>query len=263
MLKLAKAALLFSACTAPVALAGWAGAAFVDAAGRVGQSLAEWQPRATSSSEDSPPVSDEPESEAADSNVELEVESESTLLSDTLSPDAPAPTAFARPKAEPKLVGIRIRKAKVLALSRSAGIPSGSFVPATGERPAGMLLSGVSGLGVGVQDGDVLTHAAGQPVHSVAQVIGLVAGARHAKAPAISGTLYRGAQRIQLNVEMPYLERRRRRKISRSGDGSAAPRGTGKATAAAPPELAPRAASSRGRTGVLARASTRPRARQR
>ena len=102
--------------------------------------------------------------------------------------------------------GIRVRQSRVLALSRTAAIPGASPVAASVTRPAGLRLSGVGGLGVGVQDGDVLTHAAGQPLRSLAQVIGLVAGARHARASEVSGTLYRGEESINLIVEMPYLD---------------------------------------------------------
>ncbi|MCA9627569.1 MAG: hypothetical protein KC766_07890, partial [Myxococcales bacterium] len=238
---------------APLVLTAWVGARLVDAAGDLGQKLADWQPRSA------PRLAPEAlanEARPADtSGVDLEVDPPGELTEERGSPSAAAaprsPAARAgQTSTGSRLRGIRIRKAKVLALSRSAGIPGGSFVPATAQRPAGLLLSGVGGLGVGVQDGDVLTTAAGQPVRSVAQVIGLVAGARHARAPAISGTLYRGAHRIQLNVEMPYIERRhraRRQAVSRSADGSAAPAGTGTARPARRPGREPRVASSKGR----------------
>lgn len=266
MRQLTKAALLLAACAAPFALAGWVGVRFVEAAGGVGQSLAAWQPRNPGATQAAPDAA-APESEAQaarGADVEFELAPPATVLTESSAP-APARRDLTSPSPRPaqKLIGIRIRKARVLALSRSAGIPGGSFVQASEQHPAGLMLSGVSGLGVGVQDGDVLTHAAGQPVHSVAQVIGLVAGARHAKAPAISGTLYRGAQRIQLHVEMPYLERRHRRRVSRSADGSAAPPGTATAKGVLRPEPAPRAESSMGRRDGLARASKRPRVRLR
>ena len=104
--------------------------------------------------------------------------------------------------------GIRVRKGRVLVLSRTAATPGASPVAASATRPAGLRLTGVGGLGIAVQDGDVLTHAAGQPLHSLAQVIGLVAGARHQHAAEVSGTLYRGDEPINLIVEMPYLRQR-------------------------------------------------------
>lgn len=254
--------LLFSATLSalPIALAGWVGTRFVDAAGRLGAALAERQPdsdldrlesrREVTLVSDALPV---------DTGVELELESEAPADDQPRSRPLRASTARAPatptgPSVRPqrKLIGIRIREAKVLALSRSAGLPSGTLVAASAERPAGLMLSGVGGLGVGVQDGDVLTHAAGQPVRSVAQVIGLVAGARHARAKAISGTVYRGAQQIQLNVEIPYPKRRGR--LSRSADESAAPANTAKAKRDGRLERAPHAASSKDRRGARGRA---------
>ncbi len=83
-------------------------------------------------------------------------------------------------------------------------MPNAVFVKANTQRPAGLLLSGVSGLGVGLQDGDVLTEAAGQKVSSVAAVVGLVLAARARQASEISGRFYRGGVPFSLTVEQPY-----------------------------------------------------------
>ena len=100
--------------------------------------------------------------------------------------------------------GIRISSAQVLALASRRAMPSAVFVKAGTEHPAGLLLGGVSALGVGLQDGDILTEAAGQKATSVAQVVGLVLAARSRQASEISGRFYRGGVPFSLTVEQPY-----------------------------------------------------------
>jgi hypothetical protein len=100
--------------------------------------------------------------------------------------------------------GIRISSAQVLALASRRAMPSAVFVKANAQHPAGLLLSGVSALGVGMQDGDVLTEAAGQKVSSVATVVGIVLAARARQATEISGRFYRGGVPFSLTVEQPY-----------------------------------------------------------
>jgi hypothetical protein len=100
--------------------------------------------------------------------------------------------------------GIRISAAQVLALAARRAMPQAVFVKATTQRPAGLQLSGVSALGVGMQDGDVLTEAAGQKASSVAAVVGVVLAARARQATEISGRFYRGSAPFSLTVEQPY-----------------------------------------------------------
>ena len=76
-------------------------------------------------------------------------------------------------------------------------------MPAKGARPPGLQLSGVSGLGVGVRDGDVLTHAAGRPVTSREGVVGAVLAVHARGARTITGTLYRDRQKYGITVELP------------------------------------------------------------
>lgn len=95
---------------------------------------------------------------------------------------------------------------RALRLSREASIPASRYVPAQGARPAGLQVAGVSGLGIGVRDGDVLTKVAGSEVRSSAAVVSLVLKLRARKAKAISGELWRGQQRFQIVFEMPYLQ---------------------------------------------------------
>jgi len=55
-----------------------------------------------------------------------------------------------------------------------------------------------------LQDGDVLTEAAGQKATSVAVVVGIVLSARGRQVPEISGRFYRGSVPFALSVEQPY-----------------------------------------------------------
>jgi len=108
-----------------------------------------------------------------------------------------------RPRASPKQ-GILITSTQVLALAARGAMPHAVFVKASAEHPAGLLLGGVSALGVGLQDGDVLTEAAGQKATSVAAVVGLVLAARSRQASEISGRFYRGGVAFLLTVQQPY-----------------------------------------------------------
>jgi hypothetical protein len=108
-----------------------------------------------------------------------------------LRPSAPAP--------------IFVSRAKVLALAQSSARPQGAFVQQTAEHPAGLRLSGVAPLGIGVQDGDILIEALGMTPRSPGQVIGAIIEARSQKARALSGTLWRRGQTFRITVEQPYL----------------------------------------------------------
>jgi len=115
--------------------------------------------------------------------------------------DGKRPASRARPVPRQ---GIRVSAAQVLALASRRAMPNAVFVKATSQRPAGLLLSGVSALGVGLQDGDVLTEAAGQKASSVAAVVGIVLAARARQASEISGRFYRAGVPFLLTVEQPY-----------------------------------------------------------
>ena len=109
------------------------------------------------------------------------------------------------PRARPSAKhGIFISSAQVLALASRRAMPSAAFVKASSEHPAGLLLAGVSALGVGLQDGDILTEAAGQRATSVAQVVGIVLAARSRQASEISGRFYRAGVPFSLTVQQPY-----------------------------------------------------------
>jgi S1-C subfamily serine protease len=59
-----------------------------------------------------------------------------------------------------------------------------------------------------LQDGDILTEAAGQRATSVAQIVGLVLAARSRQASEISGRFYRGGVPFSVTVEQPYPKER-------------------------------------------------------
>ncbi len=128
------------------------------------------------------------------------------------APQRPAVVRRPSPKlaAVPKK-GIRVRADAVLRLANAGLRPGGIPVPARGDRPAGLALSGVSGLGIGMVDGDVLTSAAGRPALSPGDVIGVVIGSRAKGVPEICGRFWRNGEPWNLIVEQPYVGARRPR----------------------------------------------------
>jgi len=112
----------------------------------------------------------------------------------------------------PKAVGVLVRRKRVIAAANAGIRPSGAPVAATSYRPAGMALIGVSGLGVGLRDGDILTRAGGTPARSDGAVVMAVTAALRRKAPAITAEVWRGIQRIIVTVELPKLVRDKSKK---------------------------------------------------
>ncbi|HOU94371.1 MAG TPA: hypothetical protein PLU22_25140 [Polyangiaceae bacterium] len=102
--------------------------------------------------------------------------------------------------------GLRVPAEAVLRLARSGARPRGVPVPAEGERPAGILLQDVGGLGIGLEDGDVLTMAGGVPARSPSDVVGMVIAARGRRAVVIGGQFWRDGVPWDLVVEQPYPE---------------------------------------------------------
>jgi hypothetical protein len=102
------------------------------------------------------------------------------------------------------LHAVRVSSAQVLALASRRAVPDAAPVRANADHPAGLLLHGVSGLGIGMQDGDVLTEAAGQRASSVAAVVGVVLAARARHSSEISGRFFRAGVPYLLTVEQPY-----------------------------------------------------------
>lgn len=103
--------------------------------------------------------------------------------------------------------GIHVRADVVARAVQSGVMPSGVPVPASGPRPAGIVLQGVGGFGAGLRDGDVLTRIGGAPATSVGVVIGAVAGALKQNAKVITGEVWRGDQRLSVAVEVPPIGR--------------------------------------------------------
>ncbi|HYJ11429.1 MAG TPA: hypothetical protein VEX18_20545, partial [Polyangiaceae bacterium] len=60
-------------------------------------------------------------------------------------------------------------------------------------------------LGIGVQDGDILTEALGITPQSPGQLIGGIIEARAKQARYLSGTLWRRGQVLRITVEQPYF----------------------------------------------------------
>ncbi|HEY4157884.1 MAG TPA: hypothetical protein VGM29_07295 [Polyangiaceae bacterium] len=116
----------------------------------------------------------------------------------------PAKRAGRHARRSKQVADVRVSAARVLALAERRALPHATPVPANGVRPAGLQLRGVSALGLGVRDGDVLTDAAGTPALSAAAVVGVVVAARTHHASEISGRIFRGAEPYTIVVEQPY-----------------------------------------------------------
>jgi S1-C subfamily serine protease len=112
------------------------------------------------------------------------------------------PRSRRAPPARPGNVYISARLLRRLA--EGSARPSGEFVAATSSRPAGLRLSGVAELGLGLHDGDVLIEALGQPATNSGQLVEAIVAARTARAPQLSGKLWRGGYTFGVTVEQPY-----------------------------------------------------------
>ncbi len=120
------------------------------------------------------------------------------------APPMPGPAPAVEPGPTRPSRGVHVGSETVLRLADSGARPGGSFAPARGDRPAGMVVSGVGGLGVGVRDGDVLTHVAGSPVRTRAAVVSAVIAARGRRSPSIGGRFWRDGEWWHLSVDLPY-----------------------------------------------------------
>jgi hypothetical protein len=135
------------------------------------------------------------------------------VASPLAAPTGKAPTGKAPPGKAPKRAlappsaphVLFVAQDRVLRLASSGARPRGAVVPGTTVRPAGLKLSGVAALGIGLLDGDVLTRAVGQPALSSGAVIQAVLAARARRAPVLEGEFWRGNERWLLRVEQPYL----------------------------------------------------------
>ncbi|MBN2191952.1 MAG: hypothetical protein JW751_03985 [Polyangiaceae bacterium] len=127
--------------------------------------------------------------------------------------------------------GLFVSGETVLRLARHGVRPRGLPVPAEGGRPAGLRLSGVSGLGIGLLDGDVLTTAGGVPALSASDVVTMVIASRGKRVTTIGGQFWRDGVPWDLLVEQPYPDPRMV-VVSQRG-GTVVPRG--EESAASPP----------------------------
>jgi hypothetical protein len=95
----------------------------------------------------------------------------------------------------------------VLRLAESRARPRGVRVKAEGARPEGLRLLRVAELGIGLQDGDVLTRAVGQPALSSSAVVQAVLVARARGDKVLEGEFWRAGERWVLRVEQPYVSK--------------------------------------------------------
>jgi len=108
--------------------------------------------------------------------------------------------------AAPAPKGLFVSAERVLGLARGGARPGAIPVSASRGRPGGLLLTGVGGLGVGLRDGDILTHALGQPAVSEEGVVGAIIRARGARLPQLSGRVWRDGRSFALIVAQPYVD---------------------------------------------------------
>jgi S1-C subfamily serine protease len=126
------------------------------------------------------------------------------------APERAGPRARARRRGHFRIThGVHVPARVVLRLADAGVRPHGAYVRSDGVRPGGVRLAGVSSLGIGVRDGDVLTRVAGAPARSAGDVISAVVAARGRMAPAVSGVFWRGHVPYRLVVEQPYVPARR------------------------------------------------------
>jgi hypothetical protein len=104
----------------------------------------------------------------------------------------------------PEAPAVYVSERTILRLAKARAVPQAQSVAATDARPGGVQLLGVSALGVGMQDGDVITEVAGRRVRGEGDIVTAVLVARSQQAPTVSAVFYRGKVRGSLVVAMPY-----------------------------------------------------------
>lgn len=137
----------------------------------------------------------------------------------TSAPAAPAPASavavakksvVVAPPILPLPVDARATRSMVLSWAERQLVPRGIHRSAYGDLPAGIELSNVAALGIGLSEGDRLLSVDGVPVTERAQVIGAVLSARSRRAEQMTATLARrttkGVKRFTVVVEQPYPE---------------------------------------------------------
>jgi hypothetical protein len=181
-----------------VALAAWSSGRLADAAGEriAGALVSISQVLARAEARDPEPEVELP-SELAAPTVRL------TAAGPTTAPLKPSKRRAAT-KASPAARGVFVSAETVLKLANRRVVPRGIAVKAEGKRPAGLRLMNVTGLGIGLRDGDVLTRAVGLPALSSGAVVQAVLMARSQRARFLDGEFWRDGERYTLRVEQPY-----------------------------------------------------------
>jgi S1-C subfamily serine protease len=146
-----------------------------------------------------PPIQEEAATPAAVSELESGKPGKSS------KPAKPAKRRGKAPLLSAAERGVFVSAETVLGLASRGVIPRAVPVPASESRPAGLRLVGAAALGVGLREGDILTHVLGAPAGSVGAVIDAVVRARAGNARVISGTFWREGRNLSLVVEQPYL----------------------------------------------------------
>jgi hypothetical protein len=144
--------------------------------------------------------------------------------------------------------GLRVREKTVLALANARAMPDGSYTPPADGHPGGMRLSNVARFGVGLRDGDVLSHVQGVPAVSRGAVVSAVMQSRAARAPAVSAIFWRDGEPWRLVVEMPYLKKKQPKPTGGEGPARVGPNteiGRQASNRETPPEPTPDSRASR------------------
>jgi hypothetical protein len=110
-----------------------------------------------------------------------------------------------RARRSPRGGSVLVTREKVLALARASAVPAGHPVERSGGRPAGIELTGVTPLGIGMLDGDVITAVSGTSVRSEGKVMGIVVRALARHDARISATFFRAGNPWTLVVELPSV----------------------------------------------------------
>ncbi len=127
-------------------------------------------------------------------------------------PEDLEPTEPSAPRASPRSSrttppkpsgGILVRRDVVRAAVQRGIRPSASPVPATADRPAGLVVYGWGAAGAGLADGDIITMVGGRQPTSVDDVVIAVAGAYKSPHKVVSGQIWRKGRILAVTVELP------------------------------------------------------------
>lgn len=141
----------------------------------------------------------------------VDAPSEAAVLPVSIVTPAPATKGRRTPprtKTKAEVHSLFVSAETVLRLAEARVRPRGVPVKAEGQRPAGLRLSNVGALGIGLHEGDVLTRAVGQPALSSSAVVSAVLVARARGAKVLEGEFWRAGERWVLQVEQPYLTKK-------------------------------------------------------